>query len=333
MAFAFFEKNLASGAVANENDRSRTFATAVYAEDTISYGKLSVKPGVRYEWLNQTYSDFVNRGRGLSGNSDFYTAGVGTNYQLNDQQSLFGGVYRGISLAGVRASIQPNNPVKMEQSLGYELGFRHQQNAFRSEIAAFYTDFDKLISTDTGVGGNTNQNAGAAKVMGLEGMIQYDAAKAASLNFGLPIYVSGTLTQAEFRGTTAALAGGGDGIYAGGKDGDKLPYIPQLSLAAGIGYNAKKWGANLDVTYAAATWGTGYNGDARPSDVAPTSRDGRIPALTLLNVSAYYQVSENIRLLAGVNNLGDQQKIVSRAPEGPRTNAPRMLYTGFEATF
>ena len=38
-------------------------------------------------------------------------------------------------------------------------------------------------------------------------------------------------------------------------------------------------------------------------------------------------------LLAGVQNLFDQQGIVSRIPEGPRANAPRMLFGGAEITF
>ena len=107
--------------------------------------------------------------------------------------------------------------------------------------------------------------------------------------------------------------------------------MPEWKLAAGIGYQAEKWAANLDATYTGSTWGTGYNGDARPGD--QTSRDGEIDALLLFSLSARYQLTKNVTLLAGVQNLLDERATVSRIPEGPRANAPRTIYAGFETRF
>ena len=174
-------------------------------------------------------------------------------------------------------------------------------------------------------------DAGAAEVFGLESIAQYDAGKAAGLGCGIPLYVSATWTQAEFKGTTPGLAGGGDGIYSGGRDGNEIPYVPEWKLAAGIGIENEKWGANLDAIYSGTTWGTGYNDDPRAG--TQTSRDGKIDALLLFNLSAYYQVNAHVRLLAGIQNLFDERGIVSRIPEGPRANAPRMIYAGFETQF
>ena len=83
--------------------------------------------------------------------------------------------------------------------------------------------------------------------------------------------------------------------------------------------------------YTGKTWGTGYNGDPRP--VTQTIRDGRIPALLLFDLSANYRLSDNVKLVAGVHNLFDERELVSRIPEGPRANAPRMIFGGIEATF
>jgi len=319
--------------VLNENDRSRTFATAVFVEDTITIDRLTLKPGFRYEWLDLDFKDFNNSANNLDGNSEFYTAGMGASYELNDCSTLFGGIYRGISLPGVKSAIRDVNPVDEEESLGYELGIRHRRETWNAELVAFFTDFDNLISTDTGVGGINNQNAGAAEVYGLEGVVQYDPFAAGGSDYSLPMYVSATWTSAEFKGTTAGLAGGGDGLYAGGKDGNEIPYLPEWKLAAGIGYQTSQWGVYLDAIYSSSTWGTGFNGNTRPDTEARTVRDGEIPALFLVNLSANYRLTDNLKLIAGINNLFDEQEIVSRIPEGPRANAPRMVYAGFEASF
>jgi len=319
--------------VANENDRSRTFATAVFVEDTVQIGRLSVKPGLRYEWLDLDFKDFNNAANNLSGDSEFYTAGIGATYELAEMNSIFGGVHRGISLPGVRSAIRPVDRVDEEESISYELGYRHRGNGWSGEIASFFTDFNNLISTDTGVGGINNQNAGAAEVWGFEGVVQVDPAAAAGMAFGLPMYVSATWTSAEFKDTTAGLAGGGDGLYAGGRDGNEIPYVPEWKLAAGVGYQAERWGVNLDGYFTAATWGTGYNGAERIASEQRTARDGRIPELLLFDLTGHYQATENVRLVAGLQNIFDEQKLVSRIPEGPRANAPRMVFAGVEVKF
>ena len=107
---------------------------------------------------------------------------------------------------------------------------------------------------------------------------------------------------------------------------NEIPYVPEWKLAAGIGYVAEKWGVNLDAIYTGTSWGTGYNDDIRTG--RQTSRDGQIDALLVFNLSAYYQLNEHIKLLAGVQNLFDERALVSRIPEGPRANAPRIDLCG-----
>ena len=320
-----------------DNKREEIFATALYIEDQIQVGKLTLRPGIRYEWLELDGRNTTNALASpatpastvrTSGDENLLMGGVGANYELTEHQSLFGGVFRGVSSPGADAYF---SGVDEEKSIGYELGIRHRKDEMNLELTGFFTDFDNLISTGSGFPGSVASNAGAAHVMGLESIAQYDAGKAAGLTDSIPLYVSATWSRARFDGTSAELAGGGDLIYAGGRDGNELPYVPEWKLAAGIGYQAEKWAANLDATYTGSTWGTGYNGDARPGD--QTSRDGEIDALLLFNLSARYQLTKNVTLLAGVQNLLDERATVSRIPEGPRANAPRTIYAGFETRF
>jgi Fe(3+) dicitrate transport protein len=308
------------------NGISETFATAVFVEDEIKVGKLTLRPGVRYEWLDM---DFTNSaGTQFSGNENLFTAGIGSSYELTDSSTLFSGIYQGVAAPGPESYLVTGT--ENEESLGFELGYRYRKDSFNAEIIGFLTDFSQLISTDAGFGfTNTSQNAGEAQVYGLESIVQYDPGVEHGLAFGLPMYVSATYTVAEFTGANL-VAGGGDGVYAGARDGNEIPYIPEWKLAAGIGVSGEKWEVRLDASYMGSTWGSGFNDDVNPT---PSIRDGKIPALLLFDLTADYQINDNFKFLAGVLNVFDEREMVSRIPEGPRANAPRMIFGGIEMTF
>jgi len=225
---------------------------------------------------------------------------------------------------GPRSSVRSG--VDLEESIGYELGLRTQKdNGLFGEFVWFYTDFDNLIGTDSGFGeNNTETNAGEAKVWGLEGSLRYDPLESSAYDLSMPMYVSATWTNAEFASDLAS--GGGDGIYAGANTGAEIPYIPEFQLAVGVGLQTETWGANLDLTYQTETFGTAQNLD----DPVNTAREGKIDDLLLLDLSAFYQVNENFKMIGGVSNLTDERGIVSRVPRGPRTNQGRAFWFGAE---
>lgn len=315
------------------NGINEAFATALFIEDEIRFNRLTVRPGIRYEWLELDFTSPDPLVGHVSGNENLFMAGIGANYELNTFNSIFGGVYRGASPTSPEGYLVTGT--NSEESTGYELGFRHRQDGLQAEIAAFFTDYSELISTDAGFGASSSSasNAGEAEVYGVESLVQYDAGKSLGGTFGLPLYASATWTSAEFKNTTAGLAGGGDNVYAGGRDGNEIPYVPQWKLATGIGFVQENWGVNLDAIYSSSTWGTGFNGDDRPATLTPSIRDGKTEALLVFNLSAHYRLTENFKLLGGIHNLSDERGIVSRIPEGPRANAPRTYYAGVEASF
>jgi len=311
---------------------NEVFATAVFIEDEIKTGSLTLRPGIRYEYLDMEYT---NAGRTqFAGDESLVMGGIGANYEVDACNTIFGGIYRGMSSPAPNAYLTAGT--EAEESLGYEIGWRHRRDAFSAELVGFYNDFDQLISTDAGFGvGAPSQNAGEADIFGIEALIQYDAGQVAGWGVRLPAYVSATWTQAEFKNTTSGLAGGGDAVYQGGRDGNEIPYVPDWKLAAGVGVAGEKWGVNLDMSYSSTSWGSGFNGDSRAAVVGgtPTSRDGKMDALLIFDLSGYCQVTEQVKLIGGIQNLFDERGIVSRIPEGPRNNAPRMWFAGVEAMF
>lgn len=310
------------------------FATALYVEDEIKIGALTLRPGIRYEHLE--VESTTGAGVNTSADEQLVMGGIGANYELSPTESVFGGVYRGASPANPSGYI---GGTESEESLGFELGFRHRKDALRAEVVAFYTDYDNLIAPQFDVVGGLvpTRNGGAADAWGLESIVEYDFGQAAGAGYSLPVYFSATYTQAEFKDINGRLANGA-GLFAGARDGSELPYIPEWKLAAGISYITETWGVNLDASFTSSTWGTGYNGEVRIDNVTgaptnPSAVDGRIDALFLVDLTGHYNLNENFKLVGGIQNIFDSQEIVSRAPLGSRANAPRMIFGGIEATF
>ncbi len=314
--------NLRQGVAGEEADRRQeVFATSFFAEDSMRLGALTVRPGVRYEKLNL---DLNERGARLGGDLDTYAAGVGVNYDLSDTNTLFGGVFRGISTPGPEAYLAEG--IDVEVSTGYEAGIRHHRDAFAAELAGFVTDYANLVGTDTGLGlgGASNLNAGEATTWGFESMVSYDLMASQGSPFQLPTYLTATWTSAEL--ANALATGGAENIYAGGTAGASIPYVPTWKLAGGIGVVYDAIGINFDGTWIDESFGTADN---FTSPVTST-RQGIIDSALVFDLSASYKFGENVKLLGGVQNVFDETYISSRLPEGPRNAAPRTVFIGVE---
>ena len=71
--------------------KQEAFATAVYIEDTITMDRLTLRPGVRYEYLDLESSP--SGAASVSTDEELIMAGIGANYDITDIHSVFGGIY------------------------------------------------------------------------------------------------------------------------------------------------------------------------------------------------------------------------------------------------
>lgn len=307
-------------------------AVSLHAEDAVKLGNLTLRPGIRHEWL--AYANTTNAGAAASGDTTLTTGGIGLTLDLAKGESLFAGVHAGASpanpagyLAGTRA----------ERSVGSELGWRLAGKGTRWEVVLFHTDFSSLIAPEVGVGGgglNPSRNAGRAESHGIELLAGYDHGRARGWSLGTPLALSATFTRARFKDLDGRL-GNSAGLFAGAENGSEVPYVPEWKLGLSAGLEWSRTAATLSGGYSSSSWGTGYNGRPRLDDVtglptAPSAVDGRVPALLTLDLSFRHDLAGGLRLVGGVHNLTDEREIVSRAPLGPRANAPRTFHLGAE---
>jgi len=323
------------------NRRQESDALYTYFRDKIDIGSWSFTPGIRYERVNYEFVDFDTSGTDpemitIRDNSDIsaLAGGIGINYRLNDILSLYGGVHQGYSLPGPRDNAKSG--LTEEKSLTGEIGLRYlsDNKASSTEFTYFYTTFDDLLVKDNigGAGTGTTENVGEAVSQGIEWKTQYDLGIAKKKEFKNPYYIVLTFTDAVLKGDSNSTDP--ESIFAGGKDGNKVPYIPDIQFTVGTGIEFKKWGAFIDGTYVDSTYTTANNVDnlTRP-DGTLDARFGKTDRYFIVDLSGYYRFNINTKFVLSLHNLFDQQYVVSRHPHGPRPGKPFTAAAGLEMIF
>lgn len=309
-------------------------AAAIWIQDDIHVGdRLTISPGVRHERVDLHNTDFASDSTNTptairDGDIEWWVAGVGADFELDEHHSVFGGIHEGVAMPGPRSVL--NTPrTDLEESTTYELGLRHRSSNFNAEVVGFLSDYDNLISTAAGLGlgGLAVNNAGAAEVSGVEALVSYDPNQGNAIH--TPLFLSLTWTDTQLE--QVLTGGGGEDIYGDGAGGPgipgaELPYIPEWKLTAGAGLEAERWGLDLTASYVSDTFGTALNA---PFPVT-SARQGEIDGGIIFDLGGYYQINDSTKFLFGVHNLFDEVMITSRIPEGPRANAPRQVYVGLE---
>lgn len=316
---------------AQDNRIAKTDAIAYYLQDRLDFGKLAITLGIRHEYLQQRNE---NRNSGTSGFGDMHliSGGGGFTYDFDEQWTMFGGVHRGVSPPGPDAAI--NNKIKEETSIGTELGMRytHAKTAFSGEVTGFFTHFDDLLVRESIGAGGIDDNAGRARIYGVELSMQWDAGIANDWGFLNPYTITYTYTDAELRSDDASP--NPESIFSGGQKGSRIPYIPKHTLAAGTGLGFDRFSINTMGIYVDKTFTTASNTRQQEDpDGNPDARFGRTDSHFILDVSADYKLNKNAKIFGGVQNAFDREYVASRHPHGPRPGAPLFAYTGLEITF
>ena len=312
------------------NRLQKTDALALFLQDTIKTGAWSFTPGIRYEKLAQTYEDFSSPNKSGTNKMSMTAGSLGVTYKFNDSWIGFGSVNRGFSPPSPKSAVKG---IKEETSNAYEVGARYTnpQQALAIEMVAFYTQFNDLIVIDNigGTGTGLDENFGVVHAYGLEFSAQYDPGIANGWTWRNPWYTTLTYTNAEQQ--NAANSTDAESIFSFGQKGNKVPYIPDLQFNFGTGLETDHWGAFLTGTYVSETFTSANNVAGQVNGAgSPDARFGKTDSYFVADISGFFQATDRIRILGGVQNLFDAEYNVSRQPHGPRPGMPRFVYGGME---
>ncbi|MBA6411746.1 TonB-dependent receptor [Parahaliea sp. F7430] len=251
-----------------------------------------------------------------SNHSEEWLPGLSFTYKLGPDWQLLAGVHRGFSPlgGGAQANEEP------ETSVNWEAGFRYQGDWF-FEAIGFYSDFDNKTENCSNASPCSNGatsgafNTGKATIAGLE------------LQLGTAFELNGFIIPVDLMYTYTDATIDKDLPSEGLERGDHLASVPEnvFSLRAGL-ESAMGWDNYLVAKYLDSmcmTVGCNNGGD----------RYQRSEDLFVVDFISRYQLNDAAAVYVKMENLFDEQSIVSRHPDGARPNKPRTASLGVEWVF
>lgn len=304
-----FTPNATSGALYNDITR-RSAYISFFAENQFKFGRFSIIPAVRFENVWQTIDDSLRLDSGtLAPLEERYRedaqhvplGALGLSYELTDTSNLYFNLAQGYKPPAYADTLPINNNVANTDlnpghTLTYELGYRGQPSPFLNwDVSGFFIDYQDRFGTTTAGGVTTVENVGHSQNWGIDVAAELDliaaAAKvtggdpeSATKRFGnLAFHVAYEWLNAEFV----------DGPLAG-----KEPqYAPENMLRFGLTY---RWRDRFKISLLQTYVGQHFGDDTN-------SANFNIPAYNVTDLIAEAKVwKENVTLLAGINNLFDQ---------------------------
>ena len=286
---------------------SDTLEVGVYVQDEMSFGKLSLIPGLRFDYHDlspQTDDIYREDNPGLavaSLNESNLSPKLGARYAVNEHWTVlaqYSEGFRSPPLEDVNIGLTiplfgyvalPNPDLKPETSRGFELGFRYQSDYLTLRLVGYHNRYKDLIESRVNLGVDPETgflvfqsvNRDRAEITGLEQRL--------SVRFGQD--------RPALRGLKldAAFA------IARGRDETRDEYLNSIdpaSLVLGLAYDAPatRWGVEVLTRLVAKK--SRVDESAGPLFEAPSH--------AVVDLLGRFDINERLTLRAGLFNVGDE---------------------------
>jgi Fe(3+) dicitrate transport protein len=299
--------------------------TALFAENLFRFGRFTVTPAVRAEFIQQTIDESLNSNPGgprdISDDTTKALFGLGTTYAATTKTELYANVssaYKPKTYSDTFPTGAGVTSTDLEEAdvINYEFGYRGRPTAWSSfDASVFLVDYDNRFGTV----GTTIQNVGRSHNQGLSlsGEIDlYDLVNGPS-PFSVTWHVAYQRLDAEF--------------ISGPLDGRTPQYAPDDMLRTGLVVSQdKSWKVAALLTSLSAHFANDNNTAAF-----------EIPAYTVLDLTAEARVwtgdlagrASELWLLAGINNALDEDYYSRVRANGIDPANGRNYYLGLRAEF
>jgi Fe(3+) dicitrate transport protein len=293
--------------------------------------KLSVTPGLRYEYIHTTAEGYYGSiARDLAGNiisiqrtdesrtngRQFLLGGLGLSYKPARYLDVYANAsqnYRSITFSDMRIAnpsqvIDPN--MKDEKGYSLDAGLRSHQTEFMNfDLSVFYLNYNNRIG-EVQFYDQSNRilrrrgNIGQAVIMGVESYGEADL-----LHYLLPkvpglsgvVFGNLALIRSEYRASELA-----------GVRGREVEFVPKVNLKSGGRVGYREWRVSFQYTYLSDQFTEATN--AVDGGVAGVV--GLIPSYAIMDASVSWDY-RRLRLEGSVNNLANRVYFTRRATGYP----------------
>ncbi|MHC2993234.1 hypothetical protein OB13_17215 [Pontibacter sp. HJ8] len=306
---------------------------ALFAENIFNItSKLSLTPGVRYEWINTnadgSYRDVMADQAGnvirdnvvaekRANTRNVLLLGLGMSYKPSEQMEVYGNFsqnYRAINFNDMRI-INPNQLVdqNLQDETGFnaDLGFRGNISGLLNyDASLFYLAYDNRIGIRNKVIDNQiyllRTNRDFSRNIGLETFIEADLLK---LYLGkdhpssLSAFSNITLVNTRYVSDDKAY------------DGNRVELAPALIAKTGLSFKRNNFKLAYQYAYTSSQY-TDADNTGKEGELDVTAVVGQIPAYWVMDLSGSYTY-KRFTLESGINNLTDNRYFTRRATGYP----------------
>lgn len=316
------------GELGTESNRiRRAYALASHIQYTLSFNKLDLTPGIRYENIELNEIDYgktdpLREGTDAQYKSNavgIFLPGIGINYSWNEKFSTYAGLHRGFAPPGLTEGSIP------EESLNYEFGTKFFGKFLNFQTALFFNNYKNLLGNDLaatgGNGSGSMYNGGKAQTMGAELFTTINTIKLLGIKsrIRIPVTVSYTFTDAQFLSSfESSFESWGNVNY-----GDEFPYLSKHQFSSRISLEHSKFEINLNAKYNSAM--------RAEAGSANLSQAEHIPPYLVFDGGVKYYLNKQISFNITVRNIANKAYIVALRPAGLRPGLPRVFQFGIRA--
>jgi len=311
---------------------------AAFAENTFHLSsKLSITPGLRYEWIESIMKGRTNKtsttetaAPNTEVTRNVLLGGLSFQYKHNEAWSVYGSAtqaFRPVLFSELLPPattdvIDPN--LKDNSGWNIDLGLRGNINGvLKYDISSFYLLYnDKIGTIRKFVNDNPSlasyqyrTNLGKAIHRGIESFIEIDVTKFLKKDNGfgrLSAFVSAAYIDAyytDFKTYTITGSAPNIVITENNLNGKEVEYAPRWIASYGVSYQYKGFGIQLQ-----SRTTSGFYTDATNTEAAnTTATTGKIDGYTVLDISAQYKFNGKYNIGIGINNLNDKNYATRRS--------------------
>ena len=300
--------------------------------------RLSITPGIRYEYLRSTARGYITDGSeevttDSARNRYIPLFGIGLQYKTTRTTNIYANIsqaykpitYDQVTPYAVASKIDPN----MKDAKGYntDLGWRGSFGRYLNfDVNVFYLAYNNRIGLVQLTDANGNPytyrtNVANSIHKGVESYIEFSPTKIAGTpaSFGnISIFSSFSYIHAKYS----------SGLYKG----NFVEYAPKTIIRSGITWSRRPFSTTFLISRTDRSFGDANNTVASGDAIV-----GIIPAYTVLDWSATVNLKGGWNIKAGVNNLADRRYFTLRTDEYPGPGIipaiGRSAYISFGARF
>ena len=310
-----------SGAVRRISDRE-VFYAPVFVENRFVFGDFSITPGLRLENVSQEVDEKLNLDKtpeSRDEDSNILLGGLGAEYATDDRSAVYANIsqaYRPMiftQAVPLGSGEVVNDDLSESESIEYEIGYRSRPEEWLSfDTSLFLLSFKDQMGKVTNAGVTTFENVGDAIHKGLDVGVSADLLRlvtGSEREDAIEWYLNATLLDAEF--------------VDGPNDGKTPQYAADHIVRTGFNYRRDD---KLKLSFGGTFLSDHYANDNNTEAFA-------VPAYMVWDLTAEWKVHENIRLLAGINNLFDESYFARERADGIDPADGRNFYAGASFEF